>query len=422
MDHFHRAILSRILLAWIVLSILTVGAAGLLGIRKFDRMAESLALADARRFAPGVMGVERPGPESERELRDYARQFIKHNCMRLRVFGPDGRILHESDNPDFAALQVDLAGQLRDLPADGGRHLHRFELQGRPAAQLRLPLENRRGLRIGSFEMVLLLDPGALAEVRSDLRRQTLWILLSVTATALLLYPLMHAQNRKVLRFADEVIKGNLEIASVLGEAIAQRDSDTGEHNFRVTLYAVRLAEALGVDQVDLRALLLGAFLHDVGKIGISDNILLKPGRLDDAEFAVMRTHVSLGVRIIESSHWLQAARDVIEFHHEKFDGQGYLQGLKGEEIPMAARIFAVVDVFDALTSRRPYKEPFPFEDSLAVIEAGAGSHFDPRLVAAFRTIAFEAYRHIHQATEAELKAQLRAAVAGYRVKVGLGA
>jgi putative nucleotidyltransferase with HDIG domain len=174
----------------------------------------------------------------------------------------------------------------------------------------------------------------------------------------------------------------------VLGSAIAKRDSDTHLHNYRVTLYAIRLAEALNMNDEGIRNLIIGALLHDVGKIGIPDAILLKPARLTPDEFEIMKTHTQCGVEIIGKSLWLKNARDVIEYHHEKFNGCGYPKGLKGVEIPLNARIFAVVDVFDALTSRRPYKEPLPPTEAIAILRNGSGSHFDPALVESFIPIA----------------------------------
>ena len=246
-------------------------------------------------------------------------------------------------------------------------------------------------------------------------RRVTLIALASGLATAAILYPLLVTLYRRVFRFADDVVTGNLELASVMGAAIAQRDSGTGEHNFRVTLYAFRLAEAWGDPRLDMRALLLGAFLHDVGKIGISDAILLKPGPLTEEEMASMRTHVALGLKIIGSSKWLQLARGVIEGHHERFDGGGYPRGLTGTAIPLEARLFAIVDVFDALTSERPYKRPLSLAESLAVIQGAAGSQFDPDIVAAFCRIARDAYAATHLATEAELQDLLTELVERHR-------
>jgi len=246
-------------------------------------------------------------------------------------------------------------------------------------------------------------------------RRVTLIALTSGLATAACLYPLLVNLYRRVFRFADDVVTSNLELASVMGAAIAQRDSETGEHNFRVTLYAFRLAEAWGDPGLDMRALLLGAFLHDVGKIGIRDAILLKPGPLTEEEMAAMRTHVGLGLKIIGSSTWLQLARNVIEGHHERFDGKGYPRGLTGIAIPLEARLFSIVDVFDALTSERPYKRPLPLAESLTCIQGAAGSQFDPDMVAAFCRIAGDAYRAIHPATETELQDMLTGLVDRHR-------
>ena len=246
-------------------------------------------------------------------------------------------------------------------------------------------------------------------------RRVTLIALFSGLATTACLYPLLANLHRRVFQFADDVVTGNLELASVMGAAIAQRDSDTGDHNFRVTLYAFHLAEALDDPDLDLRALLLGAFLHDVGKIGIRDALLLKPGPLTADEMTVMRTHVGLGLKIIGSSTWLQLARNVIESHHERFDGKGYPQGLAGYAIPLEARIFSIRGVFDALTSERPYRRPMVLAEVLAYLREGAGAQFDPALVAAFSRVAEDAYRTIGSASEHELQDLLTELVERHR-------
>jgi len=135
-----------------------------------------------------------------------------------------------------------------------------------------------------------------------------------------------------------------------------------------------------------------GALLHDVGKIGIRDNVLLKPGKLTDDEFTVMKTHVDHGMDLTNHASWLKDAQEVVGSHHEKFDGAGYPHGLKGEAIPLAARIFAITDVFDALTSRRPYKEALSYDASMQILDAGRGSHFDPSLLDSFNAIARKLY------------------------------
>jgi len=170
----------------------------------------------------------------------------------------------------------------------------------------------------------------------------------------------------------------------VLGSAIAKRDSDTNIHNYRVTLYSVRLGELLGISRAAMQGLIKGAFLHDVGKIAISDRILLKPGKSTDEEFAIMKTHVDHGEDIISGYAWLADAADVVRCHHEKFDGSGYPNRIAGKDIPLNARIFAITDVFDAVTSRRSYKEPVILDDALDIIRQARGNHLDPAIVALF--------------------------------------
>jgi len=184
---------------------------------------------------------------------------------------------------------------------------------------------------------------------------------------------------------------------SVLGGAIAKHDNETNMHNYRVTLYAIALAEAINLPSDKMMGLIKGAFLHDVGKIGIKDSILLKPGKLTPLEFEEMKYHVEFGVDIISKSQWLEDAKDIVAYHHEKWDGSGYLANLSKEQIPYIARIFMICDVFDALTSKRPYKEPISFETSINIIKEKSGNHFDQNLVVAFCKISKTLYREISQ-------------------------
>ncbi|MGE4529434.1 MAG: HD-GYP domain-containing protein, partial [Rhodospirillaceae bacterium] len=139
-----------------------------------------------------------------------------------------------------------------------------------------------------------------------------------------------------------------------------------------------------------IRSLIKGAHMHDVGKIAVRDDILLKPGPLDAAETAEMRRHVHYGLEIIASSGWLADAREIVAGHHEKFDGKGYPNGLSGEAIPLLPRVFAVADVFDALTSRRPYKAALPVAEVVPMLEAERGRHFDPAVLDAFFAVLAE--------------------------------
>jgi putative two-component system response regulator len=176
------------------------------------------------------------------------------------------------------------------------------------------------------------------------------------------------------------------EIIFRLSLAVEYRDNDTGDHTWRVARYSQIMAEALGLDPDLCRRVYLAAPLHDVGKVAIPDGVLLKPGRLDEEEFALIRTHAAIGKRILGGSSCalISLAAEIAEAHHERWDGGGYPLGLSGDAIPLAARIVAVADVFDALTTERPYKAAMPLDEARACIEAESGRHFDPACVAAF--------------------------------------
>ena len=166
--------------------------------------------------------------------------------------------------------------------------------------------------------------------------------------------------------------------------ALDLRDRSTEEHTTRVTELTIRLAKIMGFDEPELTYIRHGAILHDIGKIGIPDNILLKPGQLTPEEWAIMRQHPVYAYEILKPIVYLQPALDIPYCHHEKWNGTGYPRGLKGDQIPLPARIFAVVDVWDALTSSRPYREAWTPEDAFEYIKFQAGHHFDPEIVQAF--------------------------------------
>lgn len=218
----------------------------------------------------------------------------------------------------------------------------------------------------------------------------------------------------EVNRHVAMLLDANVEMLEVLGSAIAKRDSDTSVHNYRVTLLALAIAESAGLRREQLQALVKGSFLHDVGKIGISDTILLKPGRLDPAEFDTMKTHVLHGADIVGRYAWLADALDIVRYHHERFDGRGYPEGLRGDRIPINARIFAIADVFDALTSIRPYKPAHSFDRTMEMMTQDRGTHFDPQLFDLFSGMAPALYARVSQASTESLVDTLRDKMRGY--------
>jgi ribonuclease P protein subunit RPR2 len=172
-----------------------------------------------------------------------------------------------------------------------------------------------------------------------------------------------------------------------LASAVEARDAYTGRHAERVAAYGLALAEVYGMRLGDEPEIEFGFLLHDAGKVAVPDAILFKPGPLTAAERLVMQQHPVTGSEIVREIDFLGAARDVIRSHHERWDGSGYPDGLAGEQIPISARVFAVADTLDALTTRRPYREASSLADARAIIEAGRGTHFDPEVVAAFRAL-----------------------------------
>jgi putative two-component system response regulator len=190
----------------------------------------------------------------------------------------------------------------------------------------------------------------------------------------------------EVRKATQEIVKRERETVFRLAKAAEYRDPETGAHILRMAHYSKLIARELGLSEDEQQLLLEAAPMHDIGKVGIADNILLKPGRLTAEEFEVMKLHAIYGYELLSgsSSPLLQAAAEIAKGHHEKFDGSGYPAGIKGEDIPIFSRIVAVADVFDALTSERPYKKAWEVEAAVDFLNDGAGTHFDPACVKAF--------------------------------------
>ena len=195
--------------------------------------------------------------------------------------------------------------------------------------------------------------------------------------------------EQKVRDRTNEIMTTRLEIIQRLGRAGEYRDNETGMHVIRMSKSCQRLAIAIGLSEGHAEQIFQASPMHDVGKIGIPDHILLKPGKLGAEEWEIMKSHAEIGADIIgeHDSGLMIMAREIALTHHEKWDGSGYPKGLRAEQIPIEGRIAAVCDVFDALTSARPYKDPWPIEKAMALIQDEADKHFDPDLVKHFVSI-----------------------------------
>lgn len=285
---------------------------------------------------------------------DYRLLFAKD--------GPTALDLVAKDRPDLILLDVMMPGMsghevcttLKNNPDT--RHIPIIFITA-----LSEPNDERLGLELGAVDYIIKPFSPPIVQVR--------------------------VRTHLSLVQADEVRQTRLQIIRCLGAAAEYRDNETGLHIVRMSHYAWRLAKEIGYSDEDADELLHAAPMHDVGKIGIPDGILLKPGKLTEDEWAIMRQHPVIGAHILgeHPRGLLKLAATIALRHHEKWDGTGYPGGLAGEAIPLAARIVTLVDVFDALTSIRPYKPAWSVDDAMDFICQQSGLHFDPALVEAFK-------------------------------------
>ncbi|GEO81679.1 HD-GYP domain-containing protein [Pararhodospirillum oryzae] len=414
-SHFYRRVAGRLSLATLVIAAAFAGVVWFRELERIDEAVVDLASAEAHLFVR-QHGTALADPQ---RLKDTLAGFLSGreqgndgHFVFVEVYDEAHHPLAEAALGNMEKVDAVFDRAVRPFPLSDLTHYDKVYLEGRLYLRVltRVAVDDVTGYVEGIFEVA----PQRLAAISKDVMKAVATVVAVVIGTALFLAPVFIGMNRSLLRVSERLLRANVEILEVLGGAIAKRDSDTGRHNYRVTLYAVHLAQELGRAPDEIRALIKGAFLHDVGKIGISDAILLKPGKLTEAEFAIMKTHVNHGVDIVSRSGWLDDAQPVVAGHHEKYDGSGYPTGASGEAIHLNARIFAVVDVFDALTSRRPYKKAFPLDDALAVLEQGRGSHFDPVVLDAFLRLAPTLYHAFADETEEALRAALLAVTERY--------
>jgi len=411
----HRKILIRLCLGWLFLSVAVGGGVLWLEVNRIRQFVHELALRESATFSgESAHNLERLDSTARQHLAELAQQLVNQHFLVVELYDRNKHLQLETIRRGQEVAEQGIDRYRHRFP-QAGEFSHEFHfIRGELLLVILVPLKGVQDSLTGYFEGIYQVDRETLDSIKDDLLRTLLFVTLGITFTTFLMYPIILTLNRGLIKLSGDLLKGNLELMNVLGCAIAERDSDTNSHNYRVTFYVFRLGEAIGLSRADIHDLIAGAFLHDVGKIGIRDPILLKPGKLTPEEFEIMKTHVSLGVDILSKSSWLSGARDVVEFHHEKYDGTGYPQGLKAEAIPLNARIFAIVDVFDALTSKRPYKELWTIPEAIAMLERDSGSHFDPQLVKIFVMLAPDLYQKISGVEEHRLEAMLQHSIARY--------
>jgi len=318
--------------------------------------------------------------------------------------------LYDEDHKSFLRIDSDLEKNIKLE-----KLLKRFDKTSTSMEYRLLPLSKdevyiyyQASISVDSDEffinLLMSLDKDTLELMNGEIEATLFIVFITIFIVFISTFPIIYSQYKKLISKNTDLIKSNINTIIALGNAIAKRDSDTYEHNYRVTYYSIKIAEKMNLTKEQIKILIKGAFLHDVGKIGISDNILLKPDKLTKEEFEIMKTHVKHGSEIVEGIPWLEEADKIILNHHEKVDGSGYPNAKSGDDIPIEARIFAVADVFDALTSQRPYKKPFSLEKSIEILKDDSGTHFDIDVVYAFEEIYLEIFNAMDNKSPKELE------------------
>jgi HD-GYP domain-containing protein (c-di-GMP phosphodiesterase class II) len=388
-----------------------------------ERVLDRVLIASGQFSLQAKALLDQPGlPDTaglQRELEAFTRMASAHHETSLnrmghfvyaRIYDTRARRIARVADDTYVGIGT-VSQRLEDtplsLPRPGQRQRQIFRLDGLPLIAVTAPLTSSSDEVVAYLEGVFAVSATAMAAARLETMKTLACVIAIVLLTAIVLYPVIINLLDRLARTSRSLLDSHMETLNVLGSAIAKRDSDTDAHNYRVTIMAVRLAEAFGLTAREMRALIKGAFLHDVGKIGIADSILHKPGKLDETEYTEMKTHVDKGLEIISRSRWLEDAVDVVGGHHERMDGSGYPKGRSGSDTPVSARIFAIADVFDALVSKRPYKEPLSYEETLAILEKGRGTHFDPALLDLFEKIAPKLYSRLINREEGQLRQML---------------
>ena len=391
MNTFQKRTAIRIAAVSLVLAFLASPVAWYVARERAEESIVALAIEESGRLLQHYDAINLTGPTAT-EHAVLAAKTISGGLFDIaEIYNSQGKKLAESLTKEGEAVESTIPRH--GIPSYVAESYESLKLAGnvwalRVFVPLRDSATDKRLPITGYFEGVRVMPAWQQAQLFNDSLTVAFMVVVASLLCGAALYPVVVHLSADNERKAQEVLDSHISMMEALGRAIAKRDSDTGAHNYRVAWIAASIAEQMGLAGSAMQALIAGSFLHDVGKIGIPDAILLKPAKLDDDEMRVMRTHVAQGEEIVNGMGWLDGANAVVAAHHEKWNGSGYPRQLSGEDIPLAARIFAVADVFDALCSKRPYKEPMGFDAAMAILEQDTESHFDPSVMAVFRPMA----------------------------------
>lgn len=413
MSSFQKKTAQRIALVSITLACIASPLAWYIERENAEESTVALAMEESQRLLEqhaSVFSAEAIDAPSSPEA--AARAITGGLFDIAEIYNGDGQKLAEAMTHRGAQIESQVPSHVR--PTYKTAYYQSLFLPGdqwvlRIFVPVQLPLNDGHSTATGYFEGVRLVPEWQQEQIRTGALTVAALVALAALLCGVVIYPVVVHLARQNEHKARKLLRANLSMMEALGRAIAKRDSDTGAHNYRVAWIATCIAEKLGLPNHQMQALIIGSFLHDVGKIGIPDAILLKPGKLTDEEFDTMRTHVAQGEDIVNGIEALDQAKAVVSGHHEKWNGSGYPRGLQGEQIPVAARIFAVADVFDALCSKRPYKEPMPLDQAVSLLGKDSGKHFDPAVIEVFLPMSRQIHELLAHATEADCQSLLEA-------------
>jgi len=325
--------------------------------------------------------------DDERDLRIIFKRFLEVDGYNCQTVGTAEEALDVLDEVDFSVVITDI-----NMPGMSGIDLLREIRRRYPVVAVLVisAVDDRKvavkALELGAFAyMIKPVSRNELAiNVINGMRHR--FLELEHRQQNERLEELVQHRTKRLLEAKQELAVASEETVLRLAKAAEFRDDETAQHTLRMSHYCRLIAEKLDFSQERCELIRLASQLHDVGKIGIPDAILLKPGKLTKKEFSLMKEHAMFGFRILSDSKaaLLQTGAIIARSHHERYDGNGYPDGVSGEDIAMEARIAAVADVFDALTSKRVYKDPMPIDRAAGILREDSGKHFDPRLVDIF--------------------------------------
>lgn len=413
MNAFRKRAAIRIAMVSVVLASLASPISWYVSLENAEKSTVSLAIEESHRLLRHHDALGLSGPDAAQRAAEAARAISGGLFDIAEIYDRNGIMLAASFTKKGELVEGLLPEHAEPTYQEATYESVKLK-EGYWALRIFVPLHDvesgdlgesgRNSAITGYFEGVRIVPKWQRDQMIANSMAISLVVCLASLLCGVTVYPVVVRLSADNERKTHEVLDSHISMMGALGRAIAKRDSDTGGHNYRVAWIATRLAENMGLADSRMQALIAGSFLHDVGKIGIPDAILLKHGMLDDKEFAMMRSHVQQGEEIVTGMGWLEGAHAVVASHHEKWDGSGYPHGLAGEKIPLEARIFAVADVFDALSSVRPYKEPMNFDSVMAVLEKETGSHFDPSVMQVFRPMARDIFDRLAKSTEDDVR------------------